>query len=542
MRRRKVFTVLVLTALIAAVVACGSKEEDASEPARKNRTVSPGDFVDYEGPRSPRDTEWLLRSLNGDGAAEGSDITLDHLDYGGESELNVEGGCIGFFLIHKLEGWRIRVVEPGLQVGRLDCGKPEEVKRQTESILDIMRDLARVRVTEDRFELRSASGETATFTPPAPAQVDPALVGTQWFLTSLRDKGPLPRPRLTLEIGKEDIGGFSGCNSFGAAVDKMDEGELAWSSGPSSGVDSTAVGCGPAALARQEMAYQNAVAAAEVYRRQGDRLELRDGRGQTIVVLRQKTRSSFDPAVLENTRWKLRSVDGEKPVEGSVPTIRFGSENEVAWYDGCEDHEGTYEETDYGIVAHRRGPSEGVCVKPETYTSPVACVRVCFYPDGLYRMRDGLLEIFAESENTTTVLEPMGENEELNRDGTPWELRGFVEQGEKTAVRGDAGITLTFDRGTLRMGEKGTMFGSTGCNEYRVAYEYPITRNGLDRLVLEDPVVTRRKCAGPRAVGEQEARFLGILRDVSYYPDTTMNGKMTLDTEDGRELVFSVPD
>ncbi|WP_166175380.1 META domain-containing protein [Rubrobacter tropicus] len=165
MRRRKVFTTLVLTALIAAVVACGSKEENASEPAPKNQTVSPGDFVDYEGPRSPGDSEWLLRSLNGDGAAEGSDITLNHLGYDGKFELNVEGGCIGFFLMHKLEGRRIRAVEPGLQVGRLDCGKPEQVKRQAESILDIMRDLARVRATEDRFELTSASGEVAVFVP-----------------------------------------------------------------------------------------------------------------------------------------------------------------------------------------------------------------------------------------------------------------------------------------------------------------------------------------------------------------------------------------
>jgi len=128
----------------------------------------------------------------------------------------------------------------------------------------------------------------------------------------------------------------------------------------------------------------------------------------------------------------------------------------------------------------------------------------------------------------------------LNRDGTPWELRGFVESGEKTPVRGDAPLTLTFDHGTLRMGGEGTMFGSTGCNDYRVAYEYPITRNGRDRLVLEAPVVTKRKCA-PRPAARNEERFLGILRDVSYYPDIFAGGRMTLETEDGRKLVFSAP-
>ena len=45
-------------------------------------------------------------------------------------------------------------------------------------------------------------------------------------------------------------------------------------------------------------------------------------------------------------------------------------------------------------------------------------------------------------------------------------------------------------------------------------------------LVLADPDVTRRR-----------AWFLGILRDV-YYPAILASGRMTLDTQDGRKLVF----
>ena len=62
--------------------------------------------------------------------------------------------------------------------------------------------------------------------------------------------------------------------------------------------------------------------------------------------------------------------------------------------------------------------------------------------------------------------------------------------------------------------------------------------NGPDRLILADPAVTKRKCA-PGAAAEAEGRFLGILRDVSYYPAVMASGRMTLDTEDGRKLVFS---
>ncbi len=162
----------------------------------------------------------------------------------------------------------------------------------------------------------------------------------------------------------------------------------------------------------------------------------------------------------------------------------------------------------------------------------------CFGPEGDYRLRGGLLEIRTEAGESTSILEPLAEGEEPEQRGTPWELRGFVEDGRTTPVPAGAGITLTFDRGTVR--DEGTMFGSTGCNDYRVRYEHPIARNGPDRLVLAEPAVTRRKCAPGAA--EDEERFLSILRDVSYYPAVMASGRMALEAEDGRKLVFAAPE
>lgn len=84
------------------------------------------------------------------------------------------------------------------------------------------------------------------------------------------------------------------------------------------------------------------------------------------------------------------------------------------------------------------------------------------------------------------------------------------------------------------------MFRTTGCNDYSVAYEHPIARNGPDRLNLSEPVVTKRGCPGSRGLLEQ--RFLGILRDVTYYPAIFADGRMSLETADGRKLVFGAPD
>jgi hypothetical protein len=49
------------------------------------------------------------------------------------------------------------------------------------------------------------------------------------------------------------------------------------------------------------------------------------------------------------------------------------------------------------------------------------------------------------------------------------------------------------------------------------------------------------KCV-PRAAAGNGGLSLGILRDVSYHPAVFDNGRMNLEMEDGRKLVFSAPE
>ncbi|WP_407690835.1 META domain-containing protein [Rubrobacter tropicus] len=231
--------------------------------------------------------------------------------------------------------------------------------------------------------------------------------------------------------------------------------------------------------------------------------------------------------MIESTRWRVRAIDGKAPGTGSVPTVEFGSEGQVAWYDGCLRHSGTYRFTEYELVASRRGPMEEECMKPGT--------RVNFHPSGNYRTQDGLLEVLYEDDGTKTILEPLAKDAELSREGTPWELAAFVEQGVTTRAAGEAPITLTFDRGTLR--REGAIYGSTGCNDYRAAYEYPTARNTFERIVVADPVSYPRECPDTRDLSD-ENRFLEILGDLGEHPATSGNGQLTLETKDGRKLVF----
>ena len=63
---------------------------------------------------------------------------------------------------------------------------------------------------------------------------------------------------------------------------------------------------------------------AASYRLEGDRLELRNAEGRTTAAFEEKTRLTFDPAVLAKTRWRLRSVDGAEPVEAPYPPSGSG--------------------------------------------------------------------------------------------------------------------------------------------------------------------------------------------------------------------------
>jgi heat shock protein HslJ len=378
-------------------------------------------------------------------------------------------------------------------------------------------------------------GSTASL-PPARAQVDPALVGTEWLLTSLDGEELLPKTEITLEIDKEEAGGSSGCNLYGGDVDKMKDGSVVWPGG----TYMTTIGCADD-LQRQETRYLNLLDEVEAYRIEDDRLELMDAEGRTNLVVRQEVQWRSDPPKLVGTSWMLRSTDGRQPREGSVPTVRFEADKKVFWYDGCGNFEGQYFVTENDLTVPNFGVADQGCMKPEAFEDPEGpCVVGCFGPEGDYRLRDGLLEIRTEAGESTSILEPIPEGQEPKQRGTPWELRYFVENGEKTPVVGDALVTLTFDRGTLR--REGAVFGSTGCNDYRAAYEYPTRHNTFERIVVDDPVSTRRACPKSQRIAAQEQRFLAVVGDLGEYPNVSMDGQLELETRDGRKLNFSAPE
>lgn len=278
----------MLILLVVLLAACGGSsspisgdgESTGSQGGGAQETTRPvGQIVAYSGPSSPADEDWVLDSLDGEEPEKRLNVTLAFMI--GE-EINGNFGCADFGLSHELESEGLRITGEEIGGTNFDCGKPQAVRQQEAEFADVLRNLASLRLTRQNLTLRATDGRTLVFVRPEPPPLDPALKGTEWAMISLKGKPPIEGTRLTLEIGKDNLGGYFGCNGVGGGFEKMAGGKLELSKGDESLIG-TSVGCG-AERNRQERAYWAALRDASTYRLRGDRLKLGYDAGEATLI------------------------------------------------------------------------------------------------------------------------------------------------------------------------------------------------------------------------------------------------------------------
>jgi heat shock protein HslJ len=79
---------------------------------------------------------------------------------------------------------------------------------------------------------------------------------------------------------------------------------------------------------------------------------------------------------------------------------------------------------------------------------------------------------------------------------------------------------------TARFASDGTLTGSAGCNTYRTMFE--TDQGGIE---IAPPAATKKACAAPEGVMEQEAAFLAALPTADHY--RVDGGSLALLTPDG---------
>ncbi len=190
------------------------------------------------------------------------------------------------------------------------------------------------------------------------------LEGTLWRLeshinTQGKSVGVLPDTEITAQFEAGEIGGSAGCNryfgSYGVEGDKLTIGPLA----------STEMYCYPDEVMDQERAYLAALGGAASFKVEGDRLEIADSAGRTVLVF-----AVWQPAPLTGTAWQMTRYDNGReavvsPLRGTEITALFGEDGSLAGSAGCNTYATTYALDGDNIRIGPIGITFMMCAEPE---------------------------------------------------------------------------------------------------------------------------------------------------------------------------------
>lgn len=390
-------------------------------------------------------------------------------------------------------------------------------------------------------------GTPAPGTPESDAnggQEMPDLIGTAWILTSLRGQPPLADTHLTLEFLEDGAAGFAGCNSFGSAGGAEGESEYVASGGELAlgALAQTLMLCdGPEGVMEQEQAYMEALGQATAYRVEGDVLELQDEGGETILTFQRQEDLSMDPGALPGTAWRLVSLDGQPPVEGSTLTLTFYDENRAGGHAGCRDYVVGYRAGEEGLSFYYTAMMGEVCMaggaqedQDRLLQQEGAFTDALSWTDRFRLAEDGSSLELLSQRGESLVFEPLAAGEVPPVEGTTWALVSFVEPNDQAGLEQPLPAPLDTVAGTdvTLAFRDGTAAGTAGCNQYTASYSLE-----GETLSIGEAASTRMFCEQPEGVMEQEQRLLTWLTEAE---TARLHGRqLWLETADGRALVFA---
>ena len=377
------------------------------------------------------------------------------------------------------------------------------------------------------------SGPEATAGATSPTGSAKALVGTEWVLTALRGSPLLEGTHITLKFEDERLSGFAGCNTYGGVPDSgryiaTDEGTLTVPM-----IAITVEACfSPEGVMEQERAYVEALRGVTAYQLDGERLELQDATGETILAFARQEEYDSKPSDLLGTAWQLVSMDGRAPVEGSTVTLVFHDGHLLSGDAGCRDYVAVYDADGddldllFEAMLGADCSEEGLREQEGTYSTMLGGA-------AHYQLAKRQLEILT-IRGETLLFEPLPEEAQTALEGPIWSLQAFVDPNPVEDMPAPLPLPVGLLAGaeiTLAL-EGGTALGSAGCNTYQAAYTLDATSLAFEKLTF-----TEMACLTPESVMEQEGRYLALLRDVTAYH--VYGGQLWLVTDDGRALVFS---
>ncbi len=204
---------------------------------------------------------------------------------------------------------------------------------------------------------------------------------------------------------------------------------------------------------------------------------------------------------LADTRWTLSAIGEDTVAAATTVTLDFRQDGTVAGNDGCNRYQGTY--TNDGRSVEIGGSLMGTLMAcPEPVEAQARAYReVLLAAVSFVLDNTGLILIDGAGRHLGSFVPAIS-----SPVGTDWELISYNNgrQGVVSLIIGTE-VTASF-------GDGGRVTGNAGCNEYFAAYEI----EGAS-LSVGPPGVTRRFCADPDGLMEQEALYIEALQSAAVF-------------------------
>lgn len=203
------------------------------------------------------------------------------------------------------------------------------------------------------------------------------------------------------------------------------------------------------------------------------------------------------PAGLDGTAWVLSSLPGQALAPDAGVTARFEG-GRIQGTDGCNRYTVPYTATGRTLQVGPRGASTQMACPPAV-TKQADAFMGALTRASAHRVEGGRLQLLAADGTVLATFDAQSEG----LAGTSWRVTAY-NNGRQAVVSTLAGTSLT-----MAFSGDGRVGGSAGCNNFTAPY----TLEG-QMLAIGPAAATRRMCASPERVMEQERDFLKALETV----------------------------
>jgi heat shock protein HslJ len=204
---------------------------------------------------------------------------------------------------------------------------------------------------------------------------------------------------------------------------------------------------------------------------------------------------------LTRTMWNLSSLLGKELVAGSSITAELTADGKISGSSGCNQYAGVYK-----VEGNR------ILISSPLSSTMMACSQEIMDQETAYLEALSETRLFTASQDQLTFKDAGGTDlmvfnaQTQDLADTSWEVISY-NNGQQAVTSVLAGTTIT-----AQFGKDGTLSGNSGCNDYSGLYT--VTGNQIKIGPLGS---TRKACADPAGVMDQEAQYLAALETTAVY-------------------------